>query len=354
VLLLLGLTLSGLLPARAVLSQHRKPVRAAKKSDWQKELRRELAQLEARYPGQLGLYIKDLNSGEEFALNSDENWYLASTVKVPIAMAVLRLVDQQKLSLDTEVMVTEEDYVDGNGPLTSRQVGEKVSVRYLIEQMIILSDNMASDMLLRIAGLDAVNSLIRESGAEGFTPVTSLKDVRRQLYSELHSKALALSGKELLDLKRIEDPKERLQRLLGLLELRQEELKEKSIHAAYERYYEKGLNSGPARQYAKLLEDLWEAKTLSPTSRDFLLKTMTRTQTGRDRIRAGLKKPWVFAHKTGTQYHRIADVGFVWNPQRVGQKPLIVVSFVKGIPEEKASAKVMAEVARAISRSGVL
>lgn len=355
-MIILGtLTLATLLPTNTVLSHvHKKPTRSYKKSTWQGRLEKEFNELEKLYPNQIGLFIKDLNTGEEYSLHGEENWYLASTVKVPIAIEVLRQVDEKKLSLDDKIEITKEDYVDGNGPLKSMKPGSQVSIRYLIEQMIIWSDNMASDMLLRVAGLDKVNSLIQIVSPENFSAITTLKDVRRHIFGELHKKAFELSGQSFIQLKQIQNPIAKITKLASLLNLDKSQLNFQTIDKAYEAYYKKGLNSATPKSYSRILENLWEGKILSQASRDFLLQTMLKTQTGKKRIKAGLKQPLVFAHKTGTQFQRIADVGYVWDPNNIHRKPIIVVSFVRDIPEMKTSAKVLEKVARVISKSGVL
>lgn len=353
---LAALTLTSLRHTSAVSSKaHKKPSKSLKKSsNWQTRLQKQIDELEKTYPGQIGLYIKDLNTGEEYALHAEESWYLASTVKIPVAMEVLRQIDMKRYSLNDEIEITPEDYVDGNGPLKFRKPGEKVTIKYLIEQMIIWSDNVATDMLLRIAGLENVNKLVKAISPEGFSDITSLKDVRRHVYGGIHPNAFKLSGQNFIELKSISNPIDRFSKLVNLMDVETNEIKLQDIDGAYESYYEKGLNSASPKNYSRILEELWTGKLLTASSRDFLVKTMLKTETGKKRIRAGLKSPWVFAHKTGTQYKRIADVGYIWNPDKSHRKPVIVVSFVRNISEQRTSAGILEKVAKIISNSGVL
>lgn len=316
-------------------------------------MQKEIAELEKQHPGQIGVYIKDLSTGQEYSNHADENWYLASTVKVPMAIEVLRQVDAKKISLDDEVEITTEDYVDGNGPLVFMKPGEKVTIRYLVEQMIVWSDNMASDMLLRVVGLDNVNQLLK-SIDPALAPVTTLKDVRRHIYGGIHTKGFELQGENFLTLEKTKDPVKRLTKFKKLFNLKNEELQLRDIDEAYSTYYKKNLNSASPRNYSKVLEALWEGNLLGPSSREFLVQTMLKTETGKRRIKAGLKGPWVFAHKTGTQYKRIGDVGYVFSTKDTKRKPLIVVTFVRDIQERKASEKILEKVGEIISKSGVL
>lgn len=269
-------------------------------------------------------------------------------------MEVLRQVDMNKYSLNDEIEIMSDDFVDGNGPLKFRSPGEKVTIKYLIEQMIIWSDNVATDMLLRVAGTENVNNLVKKISPEGFSDITSIKDVRRHVYGGIHPNAFKLSGQNFMELKSIGNPVDRLAKLVNLMDVDTKEIKLQNIDRAYQSYYDKGLNSASPRHYSRILEELWTGELLSPSSRNFLVKTMLKTETGKKRIRAGLKSPWVFAHKTGTQHKRIADVGFIWNPDKSHRKPIIVVSFVRNISEQKKSAEILERVARIISNSGVL
>lgn len=274
-------------------------------------------------------------------------------MKVPVALEVLRRVDAEEMNLEEMIELREEDLVDGNGPLKSMKPGTALSVRYLIEQMITLSDNTATDALLRRVGVESVNALIGKY-AQGFPPVTSLKDVRRHIYSGIHPRAFELSGKSFIELERLRSPEEKIRRLGVLLGETEGHPRGKKLHDSYLAYYEKGLNSGSPRNYSLILEAAWEGDLLKPSTRAFFLETMMKTKTGQQRIRAGLPKPWIFAHKTGTQYLRQGDVGYILNPERPGRKPLIVVAFVKDEADPVKSAKVFAEIARIIAGSGVL
>ena len=269
-------------------------------------------------------------------------------------MEVLRQVDAKKISLDQKIIIINEDYVDGAGPLKRMKPGEEVSIRFLIEQMIIWSDNMATDMLLRTVGPEKVNELVKAISPESFSSITSLKEVRRHIYGELHEKAFSLQGDALIKLRAIPNPKERIAEFAELIKVDRKLLSPKSIHEAYQEYYRKGLNSASAKSYSKILEALWEGEILSAPSREFLIRTMVRTQTGKNRIRGGLAAPWIFAHKTGTQYQRIGDVGFLMNTREKNRKPLVVVSFVRDVKNLSRSTRILKEIAKTISSSGVL
>lgn len=59
-------------------------------ADWVTEMEEQLVKLEETLDGELGVYIKDLSGNRVLCYNCDENWYFASTVKIPLAIAVLQ------------------------------------------------------------------------------------------------------------------------------------------------------------------------------------------------------------------------------------------------------------------------
>ena len=62
------------------------------------------------------------------------------------------------LSLDERLILARSDFVDGAGPINWHDPGTPISIRYLLEQMLTVSDNTATDMLIDRVGLDAVNA----------------------------------------------------------------------------------------------------------------------------------------------------------------------------------------------------
>ncbi|WP_374712819.1 serine hydrolase [Symbiobacterium terraclitae] len=124
-------------------------------------------------PGTIGVYVTDLMSGRSAGLNPTAEFYAASTIKVPIAMAVLRLVDQGRLSLDQTIAYQPEDYQAGTGVLQATiRPGDRVSVRRLLELMITVSDNIARNMLERFIGSGTIRNYMLSLGvAPAYDPL---------------------------------------------------------------------------------------------------------------------------------------------------------------------------------------
>ena len=324
---------------------------------WAEDFLERIAKVDEQTSGELGVYLKDLDTGVSASYHGDETWYLASTIKVPVAIAIMRRIDQGTMSLDTKVRLLEPDYVDGAGPTNSKAPGTSLSVRYLMDQMLIHSDNTATDMLISMAGLEAVNSVTTELVPEGIGPITRLADVRRLVYSEFHPAAQQLSGRDFLRLK--QQPKEagRLALLAKLLNVQQSDFQKISLSDAYARYYATPYNSGTLQAYGDLLSALVQGRAVSRASTEYLISVMNRVETGTQRIKAGLPKTVGYAHKTGTQVSRICDAGLIAPPPYRQADPagqIVVVACVRGAASTAKAERALRGTGEAITASGVL
>ena len=287
---------------------------AAQATGWNTRLVHDLAQVAAGHNAGIGVYVRDLETGVAARFQSSQSWYLASTVKVPVAIAVLRGIERGQYTLDTTVTLEASDYVDGAGLTNRNPVGSALPIRYLIEQMIVYSDNTASDMLIGLVGVDALNALVKELVPEGFGRITRLAEVRRLAYGNLTPAARRLSGRELIQLNRQRSDADRLQMLSRFTGTPVARFQLPSLEEAYDAYYASGLNSARLDAYGELLARLARGQALAPASTDYLLRVMERVATGTHRIQAGLPPAVVFAHKTGTQRRRFCDAGITYTP----------------------------------------
>jgi beta-lactamase class A len=105
--------------------------------------------------GRVGVAALVIESGESAAMNGSAHFPMQSVYKLPIAMAVLRQVDEGKLSLDQSVVIQPDEYISQgkHSPLRDEfPDGTRKTVRELIRYTIVESDGTASDALLRLAG----------------------------------------------------------------------------------------------------------------------------------------------------------------------------------------------------------
>src|SRR3989338_767159 len=244
----------------------------------------EVRAIDARYSGNLGVYIKDLTSGETLRYEADRSWYLASTTKIPIAIAFLRAVRAKRFTLGDLTALRESDKVDGMGGLQFQKPGTIYSFDYLLEQMIVGSDSTAADILVRLLGQPELNRDVAAFGAGAFSSITSLLDVRRHAYSEIHPNARFLPNRAFFELKRAGSNAAQLAILSTYLAKAPKRFATQSVKEAFERYYEKGLNSGTLAGFGELLARLARGSVLPEGDGRYLIRLMTRTNTGKQRI----------------------------------------------------------------------
>jgi beta-lactamase class A len=98
---------------------------------------------------------------------------MQSVFKLPLAIAVLHLVEQDKLALDQPVLFLPQDRILPHvySPLQVKypEANVEISIRTLLQMSVALSDNVAADILLRLAGgPDPVRTYIESLGVSGF------------------------------------------------------------------------------------------------------------------------------------------------------------------------------------------
>jgi beta-lactamase class A len=119
------------------------------------------------YDGVAGLYVWDLDNDSGYGIRPEEPFFAASTIKIPIMVAVYRKVDEGKLAFSQEVEIQEEDWAAGAGWLQWEKAGTKQTVGDLLLLMMTQSDNVAANALVRtVGGADHVNEVARSMGAE--------------------------------------------------------------------------------------------------------------------------------------------------------------------------------------------
>lgn len=114
------------------------------------------------YP--VAYYLKDLRSGRVISYRENVQMPSASLVKLPVMGLVYRDIAAGRLTLETPLAVLERHKVSGCGPTAGVPTGQTDTVRNLLEQMITVSDNTATNVLVDAVGMDRVNRACREFG----------------------------------------------------------------------------------------------------------------------------------------------------------------------------------------------
>ena len=134
------------------------------------KLEAEMARLAAVGGGIAGATAIHVESGRTANLRGNEPFPMASTFKIPIAVLLLERVEKRQERLDRMIRIETRDLHPGSGTLSQLfvQPGVALSVRNLLELMLLISDNSATDVLLReVGGPRAVTAKMRDLGLSG-------------------------------------------------------------------------------------------------------------------------------------------------------------------------------------------
>lgn len=115
-------------------------------------------------PGQVCVAFYDLKTQEGFSVDGDKKVHSASTIKLVIMAELLRRVREGGLSLDERIIITPEMKTGGDGILKELNSGHSFTLAEIMTLMIIISDNQATNILIDLLGMDAVN---KTAGALG-------------------------------------------------------------------------------------------------------------------------------------------------------------------------------------------
>jgi beta-lactamase class A len=127
-------------------------------------LERRMRQHITRLRGTMGVAVKSLNGAYEFYHKEHEVFHAASIIKIPILLELYRQVEQQTLSLERRMVLSDDHKVGGAGVLNELHEGLILTIKDLAILMIVVSDNTASNMLIDVVGEERVNCLLRQMG----------------------------------------------------------------------------------------------------------------------------------------------------------------------------------------------
>lgn len=118
----------------------------------------------AEFSGEFGMFAQNLTTGETVGVNADALMPTASVIKVCIMAELYRQVGEGLVSLDERREVLESDWWGGSGALKEFAPGLTPTVNDLVRLMIVISDNVATGMLVNLLGKDAINQTMRDWG----------------------------------------------------------------------------------------------------------------------------------------------------------------------------------------------
>ena len=120
--------------------------------------------LAAAFDGRFGFYAEDLASGATAAVNAGQRFPTASVCKVPVMVELFRQAAAGELSLSERRRLGGPISTHGSGTLSLVQDGPELTLHDYCRLMIAVSDNVATDMLMGVVGLENVNATMERLG----------------------------------------------------------------------------------------------------------------------------------------------------------------------------------------------
>jgi len=231
----------------------------------------------------------------QILINPDEPFHAASTMKTPVMIEVFKQYD-----LSDSILVVNEftSIVDGSifsldaardgGDAMYANIGTRVPVLDIVEDMITRSGNLATNLLIERVGAKNVTQSMRDLGAKNIHVLRGVEDMKA---------------------------------------------------------FEAGLsNSTTARDLAIIFDHLAKGTAISPST-DSVMVSILKRQVFRDVIPALLPPELDIAHKTGSINRVVHDSGIVFLPD--GRRYVLVI-LSKNLASNAEGTAVGAEISRII------
>lgn len=112
----------------------------------------------------VGIYYKNLVTGDEFIQNGDLPLMAASVIKLPVLVCAFFEMARGNVDRNERFILKDEDKLPSCGACNVLHTGIELTFEDLYTLMIILSDNTATNMVIKRLGMDTVNACIQELG----------------------------------------------------------------------------------------------------------------------------------------------------------------------------------------------
>jgi beta-lactamase class A len=300
----------------------------------------------ARFPAKTGVYVKHLGTGEEAAVRADQQFSSASVIKLAILTRAYQMVDAGELKLDERTTIRREDLRDGTGILQYHDVGQQPTLRDLMTEMVITSDNTATDLMtLKVGGVEKLNAWLASSGYQHIRMVGRGYEYRRKLLALLDPAMANMTPEETTALQyaaadnplfTMFQPLFTGEKAKWVAEVRDPANRRKlaaqrdKLTVEDRSYWLGDMNP---RETGRLLEAIEKGTIASKASCEAMRTAMRRQQGGTRRLPHFLDVP--VAHKTGDSAVIANDVGMIY----VRSGTIVVAFFSNGITGPYAEAE---------------
>ena len=140
--------------------------------------------------GTFAIAFKNLEDGNEILINEDEIFHAASTMKTPVMIEVYRRKMIGEISLDDSIFVKNEfesivdkstfqlSEFDDSDKNTYDKIGRYISLRELVFDMITISSNFATNLVIKYIGAENINNTMSDIGAKNINVLRGVEDIK--------------------------------------------------------------------------------------------------------------------------------------------------------------------------------
>jgi beta-lactamase class A len=152
------------------------------------ELKDQVTKELSKQAGTFAVAFKDLTTGEELFINEHERFHAASTMKTPVMVEVYNQAAEGKFSIKDSILIKNEfkSIVDGSlfslnpkddsDTLIYQHIGEKRTIYSLMYDMIIVSSNLATNLIIELVDAKNVTQTLRDLGIKDLTVLRGVED----------------------------------------------------------------------------------------------------------------------------------------------------------------------------------
>jgi beta-lactamase class A len=145
-------------------------------------------------PSAISIYFEFLNTGANISINPDAKIWPASLVKVPLAMGVMKKIENGDWMEENELVLMKDDRDLAWGDLYKKPIGSRFTIGFLLKELLTNSDNTAFRILYRNLSTDELQDIIRAVGLdelfdqEGKISAKEYSRIFRSLYTSSYLK----------------------------------------------------------------------------------------------------------------------------------------------------------------------
>ncbi|MBD3288074.1 serine hydrolase [candidate division KSB1 bacterium] len=156
----------------------------------EEQLKRDINKIISKSEGTIAIAYKDLVTDRQLFINEHQVMHAASTMKVPVMIEVFKQVHQGKFSLDDSVTVINEfhsiidsslyslKFDEDSDDVTYQRIGKKMRIYDLVYEMITVSSNLSTNILIEMVGPNNVMRTMHEIGANTIKVLRGVQDIK--------------------------------------------------------------------------------------------------------------------------------------------------------------------------------